>query len=181
MASGCLCYRKAVRTELDILHRPALRMRGTRNAWRATEPPPKTRDHSWNTAAAPGSQDNRTPPEHMPPARCVPETPQGTTTQPERQQCMWAPHVVRALVGHKDAGIASGVKRQSSQILISTTPKWLDDLCFEMRSSQACADHSSKVQENSAVPKQLVQITAQKFQILNLCRSQPKSSRSTPT
>jgi hypothetical protein len=105
VASGCLCYNKAVRTELDILHRPALRVRGARSAWRATEPPPKPTAHPRNTAAAPGSRDNRTAPVHLPAARHVPETPQATSRQPEWQKCTWAARVVSALDRHKDAGI----------------------------------------------------------------------------
>ena len=91
VASGCLCYSKAVRTILDILRRPALRMRGARSAWRATEPPPKPTAHPRKTAATPDSRDSRTPPTHLPVARLVPETPQAARRQPERQQCTWAP------------------------------------------------------------------------------------------
>ena len=94
VASGCLCYIKVVRTELDILHRPALLVRGARSAWRATEPPPNPTTHPRKTAARPDSRDSRTPPTHLPVARLVPETPQAARRQPDRQQCTWAPRVV---------------------------------------------------------------------------------------
>ena len=50
---------------------------------------------------------------------------------------------------------AVAYRQESFQIPISTIPKCSNDHCFEIRSSQACAYHSSEVLENSAVPKHI--------------------------
>jgi hypothetical protein len=60
---------------------------------------------------------------------------------------------------------AVAYRQESFQTPISTIPKCPDDLCFDLRSSRACEDHSSKVQENSAVPKHIELHLASRAQV----------------